>query len=90
MIYICLELIKPTDLDHSSQTFDSSSFKGIKLTNVLRSFSGQENNSNETIKDKNSCLEKLTSLCQYGDKYCKRIKLDFRLTNEVFKNYLKK
>ena len=85
MIYICLDMIKPSDLDYNSQafSFDSASFKGVKLTNVLRSLSRATNNPNETIKNKIESLEKLAGLCNYGDKFCHRVKLDFRLAYEV-------
>ncbi len=83
MIYICLDILKPNDLDYTSHTFDSSSVKGPYLTTVLRSLSRQSNNPNETIKDRIDSLEKLAGFCNYGDKFCQRIKLDFRLAYGV-------
>lgn len=82
MIYICLDMIKPEDLDYSNQALDTSSFKGIKLTNVLRSLS-KTSDSNDSAKDKLNYLEKLVGLCKYGNRFSKRIKLDFQLANEV-------
>ena len=82
MLYVCLDMIKPDELDSCMQSFDSASFKGIKLTNVLRSLSRTTTES-ETIKDRIECLEKLACLSHYGSKYCNRIKLDFRLAHEV-------
>jgi hypothetical protein len=38
-----------------------------------------------TIKDRMNCLDKLVGLCDYGSKYCQRIKLDFFLANEILK-----
>lgn len=84
MIYICLDMIKPEELDYNSQAFDTASFKGIKLTNVLRSLS-RTADSNQTTKDKIDYLEKLVDLCNYGNKFSKRIKLDFQLANETLK-----
>ena len=82
MIYVCMDMLKPDDIDYSVQTFDSNSFKGIKLTNVLRSLS-RGTDSTESFKDRVNCLEKLAGLCNHGSKYCHQIKLDFRLANEV-------
>ena len=84
MIYISLDMIKPEELDYSAQKFDTASFKGIKLTNVLRSLS-RPSDSNESIKDKIRYLDKLVCLCNYGSKYSRRIKLDFQLANEILK-----
>ena len=84
MIYICLDMIKPEELDYSTQKFDTVSFKGIKLTNVLRSLS-RPSDSNESVKDKIRYLDKLVGLCNYGSKYSKRIKLDYQLANEILK-----
>jgi hypothetical protein len=81
MLYICLDLIRPEDMDYAMQSLDTASFKGVKLTNVLRSLS--KSNESETIRDRIECLEKLSVLCLYGHKYCTRIKLDFRLAHEV-------
>jgi hypothetical protein len=79
-------MIQPKDLDYSAQAFDSTSFKGIKLTNVLKSLSlTRSADSNETIKDRIDCLEKLAGLCNHGQKYCQQIKSDFRLANELLK-----
>ncbi len=82
MIYISLDMIKPDDLDYGNSTFDLNSFKKIKLTNVLRSLSKQAPDPSETIRDHIQCMDKLTGLCSFGDRYCQRIKLDFRLANE--------
>ncbi|CAF0723942.1 unnamed protein product [Brachionus calyciflorus] len=82
MIYICLEMLKPDDLDYSNRSIDTTSFKTTRLTNVLRSLS-RPNESNETIKDRVEFLEKLVGLCNYGNKFSKRIKLDFQLSNEI-------
>ena len=79
MIYICLDMIKPEDLDYDTY---SVSFKGIRLTNVLRSLS-MATESSETVKDKIKYLDKMVNLCHYGNKFSKRIKLDFQLANEV-------
>lgn len=84
MIYISLDMIKPEELDYSTQKFDSSSFKSVKLTNVLRSLS-RPSESSESVKDKIQYLEKLVSLCNYGSKYSRRIKLDYQLANEILK-----
>ena len=81
MLYICLDLIKPDDLDYCMQALDTASFKGVKLTNVLRSLS--KSTESESMKDRVDCLEKLSGLCLYGHKYCTRIKLDFRLAIEI-------
>lgn len=89
MIYICLDMVKPEDLDYSSQqTIDTTSFKGIKLTNVLRSLSRPSPSSNdfgpnESYKEKLSYLEKLVGLCKFGNRFSKRIKLDYQIANEV-------
>ena len=87
MIYICLDMVKPEDLDYSSnQAIDASSFKSIKLTNVLRSLSRPSPSSteaNESYRDKLDYLEKLVGLCKYGNRFSKRIKLDFQIANEV-------
>ena len=82
MIYISLDMIKPEDLDYGNSAFDLSSFKKIKLTNVLRSLSRQVPDPSETIRDRIQCMDKLTGLCSFGDHYCQRIKLDFQLANE--------
>ena len=82
MIYISLDMIKPDDLDYGNSTFDLNSFKKIKLTNVLRSLSKQAPDPSETVRDHIQCMDKLTGLCSFGDRYCQRIKLDFRLANE--------
>jgi hypothetical protein len=90
MLYVCLDMMKPDEVDYSIQTYDTSTFKGIKLTNVLRSLS-RTSDSTEVIKDRIECLEKL--LChasQHGLKYCQQIKLDFRLSNEIFQIDYKK
>jgi hypothetical protein len=84
MIYISLDMIKPEELDYSTQKFDTSSFKGVKLTNVLRSLS-RPSDSSESVKDKIQYLEKLVCFCNYGSKYSKRIKLDYQLANEILK-----
>ena len=81
MIYICLDMLKPEDLN-STLTFDTSSFKGVRLTNVLRSLS-RPSDSNENTKYKTEYLEKLVGLCNYGNKFSKRIKLNFQISNEV-------
>jgi hypothetical protein len=79
-------MIQPKDLDYSAQAFDSTSFKGIRLTNVLKSLSlTRSADSNETLKDRLDCLEKLTGLCYHGQKYCQQIKSDFRLANELLR-----
>lgn len=75
-------MVKLEDLDYNTQAFDTASFKAIKLTNVLRSLS-RPAESNESVKDKINYLEKLVGLCHYGNKFSKRIKLDFQLANEV-------
>jgi len=82
MLYICMDMIKPNELNYTLDTFDSTAYKGIRLTNVLRSLSRQNNNPNEILKDKIDALEKLAGLCSYGHFHCGRIKLDFRLANE--------
>jgi hypothetical protein len=81
MIYICLDMIKPEDLDYDTY---SVSFKGIRLTNVLRSLS-KPSESNESVKDRIKYLDKMVNLCHYGNKFSKRIKLDYQLSNEVLK-----
>jgi hypothetical protein len=82
MLYVCLNLIKPDEVDYSIQAFDTTSFKAIKLTNVLRSLS-RTGESTEILKDRIECLEKLSSLSHHGLKYCQQIKLDYRLANEL-------
>jgi hypothetical protein len=82
MIYISLDMIKPDDLDYGNSTFDLNSFKKIKLTNVLRSLSRPSPDPSETIRDRIESMNKLTGLCSFGDRYCKRIKLDFQLAYE--------
>lgn len=82
-------MVKPEDLDYTSQqTIDTTSFKGIKLTNVLRSLSrpspSSDFTSNESYKEKLDYLEKLVVLCKYGNRFSKRIKLDFQIANEVY------
>lgn len=89
MIYICLDMIKPEELDYNSQSFDTASFQKIRLTNVLRSMS-RVSESDESIRDKAVYLEKLVGLCNYGNKFSKRIKLDFLIANEILNiNFLK-
>jgi spatacsin len=83
MIYICLDMIKPEELNYTNQTFDSTSFKSVKLTNVLRSLSKPSADSSESIKDRTEFLGKLVGLCNYGNKFSKRIKLDFQISNEI-------
>ena len=83
MLYVCLDMFKPQEIDFESQNLDSASFKGIKLTNILKSITRQASVFNESIKSKIDCLEKLACLSNYGTNFCKRIILDFRLTNEV-------
>lgn len=82
MIYISLDMIKPEDINYENSTFDLNAFKKIKLTNVLRSLSRQTPDPNENIRDRIQCMDKLTGLCSFGDRYCQRIKLDYRLANE--------
>ncbi len=77
-------MIKPEELDYNNRSLDTASFKAIRLTNVLRSLS-RPAESNESTKDKLVCLEKLVGLCNYGNKFSKRIKLDFKIANEVKK-----
>lgn len=84
MLYVCLDMLKPDELDYTIQSFDTASFKGIKLTNVLRSLS-RISDSVELIKDRIDCLEKLVYLSNHGARYCQQIKLDFRLANELLK-----
>jgi hypothetical protein len=74
-------MIKPEDLDYDTY---SVSFKGIRLTNVLRSLS-KPSESNESVKDRIKYLDKMVNLCHYGNKFSKRIKLDYQLSNEVLK-----
>lgn len=81
MTYVCHDMIKPDELDYSLHTFDSNAFKGVRLTNVLRSLSRHTNNPDEIVKDKIEALEKLVGLCNYGDRFSKRIKLDFQLAH---------
>ena len=85
MVYICLDMISPDEVDFSTQKLETSSLKGIKLTNVLRSLSrvSVTENSNESVKDKVEFLEKLVDLCHYGNKFSKRILLDFQLATQV-------
>lgn len=82
MLYICMDMIKPSEVDYNLHTFGSTSNKGIKLTNVLRRLSRASNSPDEIMKDRTEALEKLASLCNYGHVHCGRIKLDFRLANE--------
>ena len=89
MLYVCLNMLKPDEVDFSIQTCDTSSFKGIKLTNVLRSLS-RSGDSTEVLKDRIECLEKLSCLSHHGAKYCQQIKLDYRLSNELLKIDYKK
>lgn len=84
IIYLCLDMVKLEDLDYINNTLDTTSFKGIKLTNVLRSMS-RPADLNENIKDKINFLQKLVGLCKYGNKFSKRIKLDFELAYKVAK-----
>ncbi len=77
-----MDMIKPSELDYNLHTFDSTAYRGIRLTNVLRSLSRQSNNPDEIMKDRIEALEKLAGLCNYGHFHCGRIKLDFRLANE--------
>ncbi|RNA30862.1 spatacsin [Brachionus plicatilis] len=89
MIYICLEMINPEELDYSNQPIDTTSFKTTRLTNVLRSLS-RPNEPLEASNAKMQFLDKLVYLCNYGNKFSKRIKLDFLLSNEILKMpYLK-
>jgi hypothetical protein len=82
-------MIKPEELNYTSQTFDATLFKSVKLTNVLRSLS-RTNESSESIKDRAEYLNKLVGLCNYGNKFSKRIKLDFQISNEILKvNFIK-
>lgn len=83
MLYICYDMVSPNEIDYNLHTFDSSSFKGIKLTNVLRSISRSSNNPDEIMKDRIESLERLAGLCNYGHKFCRRIMLDFRLASDL-------
>lgn len=82
MLYICLDMINPEELDYSNQPIDTTSFKTTKLTNVLRSLS-RPNEPLESANSKIQFLEKLVYLCNYGNKFSKRIKLDYLLSNEI-------
>lgn len=75
-------MVRPNEIDYNLHTFDTTSFKGIKLTNVLRSISRNSNNSDEIMQDRIESLERLAGLCNYGHKFCRRIKLDFRLASD--------
>lgn len=77
-------MLKPEDLDYTNHALDTTNFKGVKLTNVLRSMS-RTSDSNESIKDRVDFLEKLVGFCKYGNKFSKRLKLDFQLANEILK-----
>ena len=81
--------MKPDEVDYSIQTYDTTSYKGIKLTNVLRSLS-RTGESTEILKDRIDCLEKLSYLSHHGTKYCQQIKLDYRLANELLQIDYKK
>lgn len=82
MLYVCLEMVEPEELDYFNQPIDTTSFKTIKLTNVLRSLS-RPNESPGASNPKIQFLDKLVYLCNYGSKFSKRIKLDFLIANEI-------
>jgi spatacsin len=82
-------MIKPEELNYTNQTFDTTSFKSVKLTNVLRSLS-RPTDSSESVKDRTEFLGKLVGLCNYGNKFSKRIKVDFQIANEILNvNFIK-
>jgi len=84
MLYLCLDMIKPEDIDYSAQSFDSTLIKSIRLTNVLRSLSIAAE-STDKMRDRIESLDKLLSLSNYGCKYCEKIKIEYRIANEILK-----